>query len=203
MNAVAPRWERRPETRRDELLDAATRLLQHQPLSAIKVSDITEAAGTSKGTFYTYFASKEALYTALNQRYLDGLIAAMDEAAAMPGLGDWFERHDASLAAVIGYMYERTELIEVWEREGANSDPAQVFSTGLSRIASALAASIEEEVAAGRICCQDPMATALLVSHGIDGIVSDDLTGREQLGQERVVDAVQAMFRALVARSSR
>ena len=62
MSKPAPRWHRRPEARRDELLDAATRLLKQRPLDEIKVIDITRTAGTSKGTFYTYFDTKEHLY---------------------------------------------------------------------------------------------------------------------------------------------
>jgi AcrR family transcriptional regulator len=201
MNAVAPRWERRPATRRDELLDAATSLLQQQSLSAIKVSDITAAAGTSKGTFYTYFASKEALYTALNERYLNGLVDAMERAASSLEHGDWFDREDARIAAAIGYMYEKNDLIEVWEREDVACDPGDLFETGLNRIASAWAVGIGEEVAAGNVRCDDPLAAAYLVAHAIDGVVGGDMlgrTGQTALGPERVISTVQKMFRALM-----
>jgi len=202
MNAVAPRWERRPATRRDELLDAATGLLQEQSLAAIKVSDITVAAGTSKGTFYTYFATKKELYTALNERYLDGLVDAMESADKDQKNGDWFDRQDATIAAAIHYMYEKDDLIEVWKCEDVACDPADLFSTGLNRIASAWAVNIGEEAAAGRVQCDDPLTTAFLVSHAIDGVVGRDMlgrTGQTALGPERIIPAAQKMFRALMA----
>ncbi|MBT5434779.1 MAG: TetR/AcrR family transcriptional regulator [Alphaproteobacteria bacterium] len=202
MNAVAPRWERRPATRRDELLDAATGLLQKQPLTDIKVSDITVVANTSKGTFYTYFATKEELFAALNERYLDGLVAEMGRAGSDLDNGDWFDRQDATIAAAILYMYEKDDLIEVWEREDVAADPTELFSTGFNRIASAWAVSIGEEVAAGRVHCDDPLTTAFLVAHAIDGAVVRDMlgrTGQTALGPERIIPVAQKMFRALMA----
>jgi AcrR family transcriptional regulator len=202
MTSSAPRWHRRPETRRDELLDAATELLQRRPLAEVKVSDITEAAGTSKGTFYTYFATKEALYTALKERYLDGLVAVMDDARRTAGSPDWRAQMDAAIPAIVAYMYDTDELIEVWEREGSQPDQPDVFLMGTSRIASQLAAEIGEEAAAGRLRCDDPLAAAMLIVHAIDSTVGADMmgrTGQKPLGPERVARAAQAMIRGLVS----
>jgi AcrR family transcriptional regulator len=201
MNMAAPRWQRRPQSRRDELLDAATRLLQDQPLDAIKVSDITDAAGTAKGTFYTYFATKADLYEALNRRYLDGLVEAMDQARANQTNGGWFERQDAAFAAVIAYMYERDDLIEVWAREGNGDACGDVFASGLERIAEGFALEIEEAVASGQARCDDPLATALLIAHAVDGLVGADMMmagSRRTLGAKRVTAAAQAMVRKLL-----
>ena len=201
MNKAAPRWNRRPGTRRDELLDAATALLQQSPLTRIKVSDITDAAGTSKGTFYTYFDTKEALYDALKERYLDGLTEVMADARLASGAADWRGQTDAAIAAIVDYMYETDELIEVWEREASQSDQPDVFLMGTNRIACQLAAEIGEETEAGRLACDDPLAAAMLIVHAIDGTVSDDMMGRtggRPLGPRRVARAAQAMIRGLV-----
>ncbi len=200
MKAAAPRWNRRPETRRDELLDAATALLQEMPLALIKVSDITDAAGTAKGTFYTYFKSKEELYRALNQRYLDGLMAAKDQAKAAASGDDWVEELNASIAAMIDYMYVNDDLIEVWEREGYNTEHYDIFEVGTNRITSELAVDIGQLAAEGHITCDDPLATAHLIVHAIDGAVSHDMTGRNRnaLGPQRMTAAAQAMIRAML-----
>lgn len=197
---TAPRWNRRPETRRDELLDAATSLLQKMPLAQIKVSDITDAAGTAKGTFYTYFKSKEELYRALNQRYLDGLTAANEDAKTATSGDDWLNRFNASIAAMIAYMYVNDDLIEVWEREGYNGEHYDVFEVGTNRITSELAVEIGQLAAEGKITCDDPLATANLIVHAIDGAVSHDMTGRNRnkIGVQRMTAAAQAMVRAVL-----
>jgi AcrR family transcriptional regulator len=201
MSAAGPRWQRRPQTRRDELLDAATALLQKFPLDEVKVSDITEAAGTSKGTFYTYFATKEALYAALKERYLDGLVEVMAEARRNSGARDWCGQMDAAVEAIVAYMYETDELIEVWGREASQPGEPDIFLMGTNRIASELAAEIGKETAAGRLDCADPFAAAMLIVHAIDSTVSDDMmgrTGQESLGPDRIAKAAQAMIRGLV-----
>ncbi len=201
MSTPAPRWNRRPETRRDELLDAATSLLQKMPLAQIKVSDITDAAGTAKGTFYTYFKSKEALYRALNERYLDGLTAVRDDAKAAAAGKDWLTQLDDTIAAMIDYMYVNDDLIEVWEREGYNTEYYDIFEIGTNRIISEIAVDLGRQAAGGHITCDDPLATANLIVHAIDGAVSHDMTGRNRnaLGPQRMTAAAQAMVRAMLA----
>ena len=53
-----------PETRIAELLDCAQRLFFERGYDNTTVNDILEAAGLSKGAFYHYFESKEALFSA-------------------------------------------------------------------------------------------------------------------------------------------
>jgi AcrR family transcriptional regulator len=64
------RWTRSPDARREQLLQAATALFSDQGKD-VTVSDITDAAGVSKGTFYVYFSSKAELIAQLR----DALIA--------------------------------------------------------------------------------------------------------------------------------
>lgn len=57
------------ETRRTELADVALKLWAEQGFDATSVASIAEAAGVSKGTFYLYFASKQALLEDVLRRY--------------------------------------------------------------------------------------------------------------------------------------
>jgi AcrR family transcriptional regulator len=67
------------ETRRQELLDRAQTMFVQQGYENVSLNDVIAAAGTSKGVFYHYFRSKEALVTALAERWA---------AAAMARVGD-------------------------------------------------------------------------------------------------------------------
>ena len=54
----SPRWQRRPDARPDEILDAALEVFGAQGCSGARLEDIARAAGVSKGTLYLYFESK-------------------------------------------------------------------------------------------------------------------------------------------------
>ena len=55
------RWERRPEERPQEILDAALRVFSERGYRTTRLEDVGEAAGVTKGTIYHYFANKEEL----------------------------------------------------------------------------------------------------------------------------------------------
>lgn len=57
-----PRWQRRPEARPDEILDAALVIFGESGFARAKLDDVARLAGVSKGTLYLYFDSKESLF---------------------------------------------------------------------------------------------------------------------------------------------
>ena len=65
-----PKFRRRAEARKDEVLDAALELFTEKGFAATRVDDIAQKAGISKGTIYLYFDSKEALMEGLIERAL-------------------------------------------------------------------------------------------------------------------------------------
>lgn len=64
------REEAREQTRQ-RLLDAAARLFPEKGFQATSVEDITEAAGYSRGAFYSNFKNKDELFIALLQSIKD------------------------------------------------------------------------------------------------------------------------------------
>ncbi len=60
--ATPPRWQRRPEARPDEILDAALAVFGESGFARAKIEDVARLAGVSKGTVYLYYDSKEALF---------------------------------------------------------------------------------------------------------------------------------------------
>jgi AcrR family transcriptional regulator len=57
----ALRWERRPDDRPKEILDAALKVFAERGYRNTRLEDIGEAAGVTKGAIYHYFANKEEL----------------------------------------------------------------------------------------------------------------------------------------------
>jgi TetR/AcrR family transcriptional regulator, transcriptional repressor for nem operon len=83
------------------LLDAGERLIHERGYNGAGVQDIVDAAGVPKGSFYSYFDSKEALLVEVVQRYWDDVEArhgALLEDDATPPL----DRVSAFFAAMAG-----------------------------------------------------------------------------------------------------
>jgi AcrR family transcriptional regulator len=57
------------ETRRAEIADVAVRLWAEKGVDGTSVAEVAETAGVSKGTFYLYFPSKQALLEDVFRRY--------------------------------------------------------------------------------------------------------------------------------------
>ena len=55
---------------RQRLLDAATDIFVANGYHATRVADIVQAVGVAQGTFYLYFANKEAIFTELVTQFL-------------------------------------------------------------------------------------------------------------------------------------
>lgn len=70
-----------PDVRREELLDIALDLCRTQGFDALRVEQVVQRAGVAKGTFYHYFASKDAVLEALVQRFGEGLFGQLNAAA--------------------------------------------------------------------------------------------------------------------------
>ncbi|HKV73771.1 MAG TPA: TetR/AcrR family transcriptional regulator [Gemmatimonadales bacterium] len=58
----SPRWQRRPDERPTEILEAALLVFGERGYAGTRLEDVARQAGVSKGTVYLYFDSKEALF---------------------------------------------------------------------------------------------------------------------------------------------
>jgi AcrR family transcriptional regulator len=65
-----PRWQRRKELRRPEILAAALAVFAARGFTAARLDEVATKAGVTKGTLYLYFKNKEALFKALIHDYL-------------------------------------------------------------------------------------------------------------------------------------
>src|SRR4029453_12491893 len=86
--AARPPRRRAPDVRREQILDAAERVLVERGLASTTMADVAEAAAVAKGTVYLYFESKAELLAGLRARYFDDFAARLGEpAAGAPGPG--------------------------------------------------------------------------------------------------------------------
>jgi AcrR family transcriptional regulator len=63
------RWERRPDDRYQELLEAALQVFAQHGYRNTRLDEVAEAAGVTKGTIYHYFDTKEELLLSVIKHY--------------------------------------------------------------------------------------------------------------------------------------
>jgi len=72
--------EERVEKSAEKILSGTMKALSRQGARKLSVSDICEASGVARGTFYRYFTSKDDVLAALAHHYQDGVAEAFVKA---------------------------------------------------------------------------------------------------------------------------
>lgn len=79
------------------LLETATQLFSENGYEATGVRDILQTSGVSTGSFYHFFSSKESIFEAVIERYLQGYTER---------IGSIFTNEDKSFSARINLFFE-------------------------------------------------------------------------------------------------
>lgn len=74
-----------PSDARRSILEAGQRIMAGKGFSAVGLNEVLVAAAVPKGSFYHYFASKDAFGEALLERYFEDYLAEIDEILGQPG----------------------------------------------------------------------------------------------------------------------
>ena len=107
--------------RRDAFLDVAQRLVQTKGYEAMSIQDVLDELEASKGAFYHYFDSKQALLEAVVERFADGAMASLAPVLDDPRLPA-LTKLERVFAGIANLKAEQKELmlaiIEVWNSDG-------------------------------------------------------------------------------------
>ncbi len=164
------KWERRPEERPAQIVDAARAEFGARGLTGAHLDAIAERAGISKGTIYLYFENKDALFRAVVEETVSALesLAAEERTGSVSsrvrGLAEdvWAYLRSSDFQAVyrlvLGELHQFPEL-------------ARFYSERVSGpVSKKLASLLEEGSAAGEFRTLDGKTTsrmlmALLLTH--------------------------------------
>src|SRR4029077_7557358 len=132
---------------REALLDSGGRLIHERGYNATGVKDIVDSAGVPKGSFYSYFDSKEALLVEVVQRYWDDVAtrhgALLDDTSTAPlariatfftALADDHELRNYSLGCLLGSMTLEMSTISAPARDALTA----IFAGWEERLAATL-----------------------------------------------------------------
>jgi AcrR family transcriptional regulator len=145
-----PRTARGRETLR-KLLDAAAKEFGELGFHAASISGITRRAGTALGSFYTYFDSKEAIFSALVKDMSRAVAEAA--AAAMPDGVSGVARERDVLTAFLGFARAHKEIYRIID-EAEFIDPAN-YRAHYEGAAKRIAARLDHAVGRGEVAPGD------------------------------------------------
>lgn len=159
-----PRVIKHPEIRREQLLDISARLFAERGYERTTVEDVIRQAGLSKGAFYYYYPSKEALLEALATRIASRALAGLQPVLEAEGLtaverlnrflGQGRRTDDAPATISTFESVFRPEDIVLYHR--LHAVVTAVMLPPLTRI-------VEQGVAEGSMRSNSPRTTAELV----------------------------------------
>jgi TetR/AcrR family transcriptional regulator, transcriptional repressor for nem operon len=158
---------RPPDVRREQILDAAERVLVDRGLATTTMADVAEAAAVAKGTVYLYFDSKAELLAGLRARYFERFAALLgdppDPARAASATAARVER---LVAASYDFALDNHALHHVLFHE-AGFGEADAFA----RVREVMAELVEASRASGEIEVADPDLATEFLLHGLHGVL--------------------------------
>jgi len=152
----------------DAIFEASIQVLVSEGPRRLTTSRVAERAGVSVGTLYQYFPHKQALFYALNERYLL-LLAERIELACAAQHGAVIERMVEAL--VMTYWVAKTERSEATRalyRSIAELDTEPLVAAFARRVDAATAAMLES---ASDACFTDVPTVVLTLLNTIFGTV--------------------------------
>jgi AcrR family transcriptional regulator len=200
--SVAPtrrRTFKAPDQRRVDLLEAARAVFADKGVTGATVSDIAEAAGVAKGTFYLYFESKDALLGALKRRFVDDLIAEASRFFGKVDREDWWALADATVECVFDYLLANRDLIQVFAQEGMTPESRQPFAEADERLAEMFGFAIAAGNERGVFHAEDPRMYAQFLNHAFHGTLEQAILYGREIDRDRMVGAAKGFIRKALA----
>lgn len=183
------------EARRTELADAALRLWAEKGFDATSVASIADAAGVSKGTFYVYFSSKQALLEDVLRRY--SLLPNIQSLAEDLGDRPFEEAVELFVRQAWSHLLEHRDLVRLAVREmPSHLEQVQealehIFIPGNQLIASYLESRLGPERA--------KEISLVVAGRGLVGMVMMMFLTQEVLGAGRFVPLSEEEITSTIA----
>jgi AcrR family transcriptional regulator len=136
------------EVRKKQILDAAQDVFASRGYHGTSVSDLVEAAGVARGTFYLYFPSKAAIFQELVEDLLQQLRASIRGVDTRPGAAPIPEQLRATVQRVLETLAANRALCRILFREALSTDTD--VETRLDRFYESLLRYLQEALENGQ-----------------------------------------------------
>jgi len=188
---------KKPENRRNEIIQAAQRLFITQDYDKTSMQDIINDLGIAKGTIYHYFSSKEALLQAVIEDIVNNTIEQMNDVLQTSGTAlEKIQR----LVQLGNVQHSHEKIIDSLHRDEYDSMHTRLLVAMLLRQAPLYAQLIEQGCKEGVFATKYPLQAAefilfavqFLTDKGIHAWSQEEITQRMQAFPQFVEQILQA-----------
>ena len=172
-------------SRRNEILDAARTLIYTKGYEQMSIQDILDALKISKGAFYNYFDSKQALLDGMIERMLDEAelvlrpIVEAKDLSAVEKMQRYLDTGGRWKVAQKAFMLD---LLRVWHTDSNSLVRQKQETAAMKRIAPMLTEIICQGIAEGAFTTKYPDQFGSMVlglSRGIEEAIAELLLAEE------------------------
>jgi AcrR family transcriptional regulator len=192
--ATLPRKEREKLARRAEIQGAARTVFAEKGFEAATLEEIAERAELGKGTIYSYFENKEALFFSLIEEIMEG------QAEILRGIHDGSGTAPEKLALVIRrfvpYFRERQDLFRILMGQSGgltgkirDESRQKYFETHRHNLAP-LVAIVREGIERGELKDLSPMTMAYVIVGLIHGAMFPLVVSQEVKDEEEIIRTI-------------
>jgi AcrR family transcriptional regulator len=189
--------------RRDAFIEAAQLLIARKGYEALSIQDLLDAVGASKGAFYHYFDSKQALLSAV----VDDMTAKVLE-SVKPALEDSDSTAPQKLTAMFStiaqWKHDRSdlmfEILDTWLSDANSIVREQLRATIRSQLTPLIGKILEQGIEEGTVTVADPEHTAGVFLSLV--LATQDVAGRLFLAHRSGTTSLDEVERTLLAYGS-
>ena len=117
------RAKARREARFEAIMRAGESVFAQKGYHGTSIADVLAAAEISRGTFYLYFESKESLFQALVDRFVEGVMEVI-KVVDPEGEEDPLLQIHANVQRAVDLLFDNRDLTTVFLREATGADAA-------------------------------------------------------------------------------
>jgi AcrR family transcriptional regulator len=197
-----PRVIKHPDVRRAEMLDRAWALFVQRGYDNVSLNDLIADAGVSKGAFYHWFPSKDALITSLAERSAHEELAAVENALCQC-TGNALDRLNTLLQAGfdvkirMGTPEHLAAMVSLLGPENAHLY-GQIVRVGEDSFRPLLTKVISDGVAEGTFDTFDPEGVGDMIqalAARTNSKILDVVSAADEVARARAIDVLTTRFR--------
>ncbi|MFZ5478240.1 MAG: TetR/AcrR family transcriptional regulator [Myxococcota bacterium] len=194
------RREENKSDKRRRLAEAGRDAFLAEGWSAASIERIATEAGVARGTFYLYFADKDALFEAVVAPLFDGLEAAIGEArAALAAVADVEGAHATYVALGLrlgAALLDARDLVRIYFAEARAPGAGGAYvRRRMTTIEGQVDELLREAIARGLLRPHDTRTVTLVLIGGVERLTWAWLEGDETLDATALPETITRVFR--------
>lgn len=170
------------EARRTQIKQTALRVFSERGYHETSVSDLVDAAGVARGTFYLYFDSKDAIFLELLDDLTAHLRSNVTGIDLSPSAAPMFEQLHAIVVRILRTVVENRPLTRIIFREavGLHDAVAERLASFDRELHAYVARSLSLGVALGVVRPVDPEVSAACVIGSLREVIHRTVVHSDQ-----------------------